>query len=208
MANDGKLVAEKRTQVGTSHSRRLRCEGKVPVNLCGLGQESLSLTISSDVLRPLIVSGTQVCDIVIDGAEEKALIREVQWDTFITHILHVDFQRVDPNARVDLEIPVTTRGTANEGVLDHVLHHVSVNCAVFNIPEKVEVRIGALKIGDEVTIADLSFDGEVTTDLPSDTVVVRIVEPQEDVDIVQEDVGAAVEPEVIGRKADGEDGDE
>jgi large subunit ribosomal protein L25 len=201
MANEGKFVAEKRTLVGTSHSRRLRCEGKVPVNLYGLGQEGLSLTISGDDIKPFVVSGSQVCDLVIDGTEEKALIREVQWDTFLTHILHIDFQRVDPNARVDLEIPVTTRGSLNEGVLDHVLHNVSVNCPVFNIPDKVEVRIGALKIGDEVTISDLAFDGDLTTDLPSDTVVLRVIEIQ-DVEIVQEDIGAAVEPEVIGQKSD------
>jgi hypothetical protein len=58
-----------------------------------------------------------------------------------------------------------------------------------------------LKIGDEVTISDLAFDGDLTTDLPSDTVVLRVIEIQ-DVEIVQEDIGAAVEPEVIGQKSD------
>jgi large subunit ribosomal protein L25 len=207
MADDAKLVAEKRAQTGTSHSRRLRCGGKVPVNLCGLGQESFSLTISGDDLKPFVVSGSQVCDLVIDGAEQKVLVKEVQWDTFLLHILHADFQRVDPQARVDLDIPVATRGTVNEGVLDHVLHEVGVNCPVFNIPEKVEVRIGSLKIGDEVTIADLAFDGDQKSILPGETVVLRIVEVQ-DVEIVQEDVGAAAEPEVIGQKADDEEGGE
>ncbi|MDA0920304.1 MAG: 50S ribosomal protein L25 [Planctomycetota bacterium] len=204
MADDGKLVAEKRTQIGTSHSRRLRCEGKVPVNLYGLGQESVNLTISGDDLKPFIVSGSQVCDLVIDGAEQKALVKEVQWDTFLLHILHADFQRVDPQARVDVEIPIATRGTVNEGVLEHVLHEISVNCPVYNIPEKVEVRIGALKIGDEVTIADLAFDADLTSVLASDTVVLRISEPQE-VEIEQQDVDAAGEPEVIGRSATDED---
>ncbi|MBL6706880.1 MAG: 50S ribosomal protein L25 [Planctomycetaceae bacterium] len=204
MADDGKLVAEKRTQIGTSHSRRLRCEGKVPVNLYGLGQESVNLTISGDELKPFIVSGSQVCDLVIDGAEQKALVKEVQWDTFLLHILHADFQRVDPQARVDVEIPIATRGTVNEGVLEHVLHEISVNCPVYNIPEKVEVRIGALKIGDEVTIADLAFDADLTSVLASDTVVLRISEPQE-VEIEQQDVDAAGEPEVIGRSATDED---
>ena len=105
---------------------------------------------------------------------------------------------------VDVEIPIATRGTVNEGMLEHVLHEISVNCPVYNIPEKVEVRVGALKIGDEVTIADLAFDADLTSVLPSDTVVLRISEPQE-VEIEQEDVGAAVEPEVIGRSADGDD---
>lgn len=204
MSNEAKFVAEKRTRTGTSHSRRLRCEGKVPVNLYGLGQEGQSLTISADDIKPLVVEGVQVCDLVIDGTEEKAIIREVQWDTFLTHLLHVDLQRVDPNARVDLEIPVETRGMVEEGILDHVLHSISVNCPVFNIPDKCEVRVGSLKIGDEVTIADMSFDSNVTTDLPGDTVVLRVSEVQE-VEIVQEDVEGAAEPEVIGEKDD-EDG--
>ena len=206
MSNEDKFVAEKRLQVGTSHSRRLRCEGKVPVNLFGLGQESLSLAIASDDIKPFVVSGHHVCDLVIDGTEEKALIREIQWDTFLNHLLHIDFQRVDPNARVDLEIPVEVRGTVNEGMLEHVLHHVGVNCAVFNIPDKFEVRVGTLKIGSEVTVADLALGAGVTTELPSDTVVLRVIEVQ-DVEIEQEDVDAAAQPEVIGEKSDDE-GDE
>lgn len=207
MADEVKLVAEVRTQTGTTHSRRMRCEGKVPVNLYGLGQESANLTLSGDDLKPFIVSGSQVCDIVVDGTEQKALVKEVQWDTFLLHILHADFQRVDPRARVDVEIPIATRGMVNEGVLDHLLHEVSVNCPVYNIPDKVEVRIGALKIGEEVTIADLAFDADLTSVLPSDTVVLRVSEIQE-VEIEQEDIGAAVEPEVIGQKDDDEEGGE
>lgn len=207
MSNEGKLVAEKRTELGTSHSRRLRIAGRVPVNLYGLGQDGVSLTIPGDQITSIVVSGTQVCDITIDGTEEKAIIREVQWDTFLTHILHVDFQRVDPQARVDLEIPVEIRGTVNEGVLDHVHHSINVNCPVFNIPDKFEVRVGSLKIGSEVTVADLGLEEGVKAALSDDAVVVRVTEAQ-DVEIVQEDVGAAVEPEIIGRKKDDEEGDE
>ena len=78
---------------------------------------------------------------------------------------------------------------------------------MFKIPDKCEVRVGTLKIGAEVTIADLSFDPDVRTDLPADTVVVRVVEHQE-FEIELEDVRSPVEPEVIGRKEDdGEDGE-
>lgn len=206
MADEVKLVAEKRDQTGTSHSRRLRWEGKVPVNLCGLGQESSSLTISGDDLKPFIVSGSQVCDLVIDGTEQMAIVREVQWDVFLTHILHADFQRVNPNDRVNVEIPVDIRGTNDEGVLEHVLHHVEVNCAVFNIPDKFTVRVGGMKIGSEFTVADLSLSSGITAELPGDTVILRVVEVQ-DVEIEQEDVGAAVEPEVIGQKDDDEGGE-
>lgn len=199
-----KIPAEKREQVGTSSSRKLRRDGKVPVNLCGLGQESISLTVSSDVITDVVVSGIQVVDIDCDGSEQKAMIREVQWDTFLTHILHVDLQRVDPNARVDVEIPVEIRGTANEGVLENPLHTITVNCPVFKIPEKVSVKVGTLKIGDEVKVADLEMEDDVNAVLDGGDVVVRITEAS-DVEIVQEDMSGAAEPEVIGAKQDDEE---
>ena len=198
------LAAEVRTQTGTSHSRRLRLEGKVPTNLYGLGKDTVALTIASDVITPSVVAGHRVIDVAVDGTVEKAMIREVQWDTFLTHILHVDLQRIDPNARIDVDVLIHLRGTANEGVLDHHLHSVELNCPAFAVPDQIDVRIGSLHIGDQVTVADLTLPEGITCNLPEDTVVLRITKAQ-DVEIVQEDVSAAAEPEVIGRSADDED---
>ncbi len=198
------LAAEVRTQIGTSHSRRLRLEGKVPANLYGLGKDPVALTISSDAVTPAIIAGQRVIDIDVGGTVEKAMIREVQWDTFLTHVLHVDLQRIDPNVRIDLAVAINLRGAANEGVLDHVLHSVELNCPPFAVPDHLDVRVGSLRIGGQVTVAELDLPEGVTCNLPGDTVVVRITEAQ-DVDIVQEDVSAAVEPELIGRSADDED---
>ena len=198
------LAAEVRTQTGTSHSRRLRLEGKVPTNLYGLGKDPVALTLASDAITPAIVAGQRVIDVDVDGTAEKAMIREVQWDTFLTHILHVDLQRIDPTARIDLDVAVNLRGTANEGVLDHALHAVELNCPAFAVPDSIEVRVGSLRIGDQVTVADLDLPEGVTCNLSGDSVVVRVTEAQ-DVEIVQEDVSAAAEPELIGRSADDED---
>jgi large subunit ribosomal protein L25 len=198
------LAAERRTQIGSSHSRRLRLEGKVPANLYGLGKDPVALTIGSDVITPAVIAGDRVLDIGVDGVVEKAMIREVQWDTFLTHILHVDLQRIDANARIDVEVAVHLRGTANEGVLDHHLHSVELNCPAYAVPDQVDVRIGSLRIGDQVTVADLNLPDGITCNLPADTVVLRITEAK-DVEIVQEDVLAAGQPELIGRAADNEE---
>jgi large subunit ribosomal protein L25 len=198
------LAAEVRTQIGTSHSRRLRLEGKVPANLYGLGKDTVALTIASDVITPAVMAGHRVIDVSVDGAVEKAMIREVQWDTFLSHILHVDLQRIDANARIDVDVAIHLRGTANEGVLDHHLHTVELNCPAYAVPDQVDVRIGSLRIGDQVTVADLALPEGVTCNLPGDSVVVRINEVKE-VEIVQEDVTAAGQPELIGRASDDEE---
>ncbi len=198
------LAAEVRTQIGSSHSRRLRLEGKVPANLYGLGKDTVALTIASDVITPAVMAGHRVIDVSVDGATEKAMIREVQWDTFLSHILHVDLQRIDANARIDVDVAIHLRGTANEGVLDHHLHTVELNCPAYAVPDQIDVRIGSLRIGDQVTVADLALPEGVTCNLPGDSVVVRINEVK-DVEIVQEDVTAAGQPELIGRASDDEE---
>ena len=206
MASDTKsLVVEPRPLTGTSHSRRLRSTGKVPATLYGLNQDSVSVTLAGDAITQVVVSGSKIVDIEIEGTTSIAMIREVQWDTFLTHILHVDLQRVDSDTRVDIELFVNIRGAINEGVLEVVERSIMVNCPVFLVPDSPVVRVGSLTIGDTVTIADLELPDEVSVELPDDTVVLRVSEAQ-DIDIEEEDVSAALEPEVIGRKS--EDGDE
>jgi large subunit ribosomal protein L25 len=204
MANDTKsLVVEPRSLTGTGNSRRLRNAGKVPATLYGLNEAPVSVALAGDAITPVVVSGNKIVDVVIDGTTSIAMIREVQWDTFLTHILHVDLQRVDSDTRVDIELFVSIRGAVNEGVLDTVVRSIMVNCPVFLVPESPVVRVGSMKIGDTVTIADLEFPDTVSVELPDDTVVLRVSEAQ-DIDIEAEDVSAALEPEVIGRKSEDE----
>ena len=205
MANElVSLVAELRTQTGTSHSRRLRTEGRVPAVVYGLSEEPVSLTLAGDVITPIVVSGNQVVDLSFGDTTTKAMIRDVQWDTFLTHIVHVDLLRVDDNARIDLELFIEIRGTVNEGVLQQLERSLMVNCPVFLIPESPVVRVGSLKIGDTVTVGDLEFPDGVTVNAPADTVVVRVEEAQEVEFDTEADEGGALEPELIGRSADGE----
>ena len=207
MASEQVLVAERRELLGTSNSRRLRKTGRVPANLYGLGEECVSLTVAADVVTPLIVSGTAVVDLELEGSAQKVFIRDVQWDTFLTSILHLDFQRVSADQRINIELGIETRGVVNDGVLEQPLHSIPVNCPAAEIPETLSVRVGSLAIGDEVTVGDLDLPDGVTTEVAADTVVLRVVAAQ-DVDIVQEDVLAAAEPEVIGKAKDEEDSEE
>ncbi|VAX40845.1 hypothetical protein MNBD_PLANCTO02-1123, partial [hydrothermal vent metagenome] len=89
------LAAEKRTKTGTSESRRLRREGLVPGNIYGHKQEPISITVSGKTLEKLIYSGSHLIDLELDGKTNKALFREVQWDTFSTHVIHFDLLWVD-----------------------------------------------------------------------------------------------------------------
>lgn len=198
MSHEPKVTLERRNKVGTAESRRLRTQGKVPCNVYGHGEEPVAVTVCAEAIRPVLLAGSHVVDLDLDGKVQKAVIRDVQWDTWFTHLIHVDFQRIDADARVKIAVDVETRGVLPGGVLDHHLHTVELDCPAYLVPEKLYVKIGTLAIGDVVTISQLELPVGVKATLPGDTVVVRVNEART-VEIVQAEQNAAG-PEVIGRK--------
>ena len=207
MATTSTLSAQARTAKGTGNSQRLRRNGQIPASLYGLNQEPVTLTLNADAAMPILLAGAHDVDIDLDGNVEMTMIREVQWDTFLTHVLHVDLQRIDPTARIEVNIAIDTRGQVNEGVMDVQLHSLTVECPPFDVPANFSVRLGSLRIDDTVTVSDLTLPEGVTTEVPGDTVVLRINAIQDiDLDdIVQEDISAGAQPEVIGAKAEEDD---
>jgi large subunit ribosomal protein L25 len=207
MADVITLEAAKRTELGTTACRRLRRSGKVPANVYGHEIDPVAVTLDANALRPVITSGTHVVDLNIDGATEKALIRDVQWDTFSMDVQHLDLLRVDPNERVEVEVPIHLRGTAPgvlaNGMLEQMMHTLNVECPAVEIPDEMEVRINELQIGDAIHVRDLQDVPPKLTILDEpDAVIVQVTEavvelPEEEEEGVVE---GAVEPEVIGRE--------
>jgi large subunit ribosomal protein L25 len=200
------LNAARRTETGTTACRRLRRQGLIPANVYGHEIDPVSVKLSGDDLRPVISSGAHVVDLNIDGQIEKALIRDVQWDTFSTDVQHVDLLRVDPNERVHVLVPVHLKGTAPgalaNGMLEHHLHSLNVECPAVEIPDEIGVRINQLQIGDAIHVSDLQDLPEHLTVLdPPDTVIVQITEAVVAAPVEVEAVEGIAEPELIGRAA-------
>ena len=198
------LAAESRTLTGSANSSRLRASGRVPATVYGLGQEPVSVSLSGDVITQVVLSGTRIVDLDLAGSTSKAMLREIQWDTFLTQILHVDLLRVDRDARVNLDLAIEIRGSVSQGNLEQTIRYIGVNVPVFEVPSSPVVRVGSLNIGDTVTVADLGLPPDSHPGTPDDAIVLRVVESQ-DVDIDEEDLSAAIEPEVIGRKPEEEE---
>src|SRR5688572_7252480 len=82
MAEDPKLSAEPRTKLGSAECRRLRRDQRVPGNVYGHGEEPASIAVAEEAISPIVHSGHKVVDLELGGKTEKAILREVQWDTF------------------------------------------------------------------------------------------------------------------------------
>ncbi len=161
----------------------------------------MALAVPADELDALVMHGSRLISLA-GAVTESAFIREVQWDTWGTHVLHVDFTRISEHENVQLQVPVEIRGEApgvkEGGVVQHLIHEIQLECPAGNVPERISASINALKLQDVLTIADLELPEGATVLAEPAAVVVQCVEPQEVAEEVAE--AGAGEPEVIGAK--------
>jgi large subunit ribosomal protein L25 len=202
------LKVESRKTFGKRSNERLRRSGWTPAVLYGHGEEPVSLSVAADQLGASLRHGAKVVD--LDGAATgKALLQDIQWDTFYQHVLHVDFLRVLAGEKVTVEVPIELKGEApgvsEGGIIEHVLHSIEIECPLDVIPEKLHVSIKNLKIGDHLTAKDITLPAGATILTDEDEMVVHCVAPMTDEEAEAGEEGAA-EPEVISKgKADDEE---
>jgi large subunit ribosomal protein L25 len=206
------MKAQLREGIGKGVSRKLRATGKVPGILYGHGMKSVALFVDekglSDLVDSISIENTLV-DLLVEGYRKKpmkALIRELQHHHFLPRIIHVDFFQVSLKEKIHVEIPVVLLGIASGvknfgGVLEHHLRDISISCLPTDIPEKVEIDVSALNIGDSVRVKDVRLSNVEILNDPEQPVA-TVIPPT----VMKEAVPAAAaapeeavtEPEVIG----------
>ncbi len=196
------LAVESRANRGKHENRRLRRAGHVPAVLYGHGLESVALAVGADDVSDAIRHGSRLVSLT-GAVNESAFIRELQWDTWGTHILHVDFTRISEHEIVEVRVPVELRGEApgvrEGGVVVQHIHEVEIACPASGIPEKLAVNINHLALNQSILLSDLELPQGATV-VASDLAeaVVECTIPVE----APEELGGegVVEPEVIGAK--------
>jgi large subunit ribosomal protein L25 len=205
MAESVALVAEPREGSGSQAARRLRRKGLIPAVLYGHKEETICLALPGTEVEKAIRRGVRVVDLKADGKEEKALIRDVQWDHLGKELLHVDFTRVAVDERIVVTVPLELRGVAPGvnagGTLDQPIHALSVECLAISIPDSIRVNIGELQIGGAIHVKDLVLPPGVKAMSDPDAIVVhvttKLVEPEA---AAPTEAPEQAEPELIGRQ--------
>ena len=201
------LNVKVRKETGKRPVRKLRREGTIPAVLYGHGEQTLSLSIPQAEVSAAVRHGSRLVELKGELAE-KAFIRDLQWDTFGLEVMHLDLARISEHERVKVQVAIELRGEApgvrEGGVVQHLMHELSIECAVSAIPEKISVSINSLTKGAEIKVSDLTVPEGVKVLTPADELVVECVEPTEAPEEAAVSLEGA-EPEVIGRKAEEEE---
>lgn len=198
------LNVELREAQGKRFNRRLRAAGKIPAILYGHREKCVPLSISAEMLGSALRHGNRFVQLA-GAVREKALIKECQWDTWGKQVLHVDLTRVSEHEKIRVTVALELRGEApgakEGGAVKHQLHEIELECEAASVPEKIEVNINHLELGQAIHVADLAFPAGCAALTDSALLVVSCLEAIETSEGEGEQASAdGSEPEIIGRK--------
>ena len=175
------LVAEPRTAEGSRGCRKLRNQGLTPAVVYGHKEGSVNVQVKDDDITRMVKEGHRLVDLDLGGDHEKVIIRDLQWDTYSTKVIHVDFLRVSKGEMIEVELKLEfigdPIGVANGGVFEHPTTAINIACPALQIPDSLKVNVSEMKIGDALHISDLDIPEQITVlDDPS-TPVANIIDP-------------------------------
>lgn len=207
-----KLSAEKRADQDAASLRRA---GRLPGIMYNKG---LNVPLSMDLRefdKVFRSQGTShVIDLDLDGKNHEVLVKAVQMHKRRREPQHVDFFAVTAGQEVDVYVHLdfvgTPVGVREGGQSDVQRREVHIRILPRHIPEKVEIDVSRLAIGDSIHVSDVVevLPKQATILDEGDLTVVTVLPPKlvEEEEPVAEEVEA--EPEVIGRAEDEDEEDE
>lgn len=176
---DVTLTATVGRTTGSRPSNRLRAEGKIPGTLYGLGKDPVTLAVERRELRQALSTEAGLNAVItldVDGTDELCIVKELQRHPVRNEVVHVDFVRVDPKVEVLVEVPIVLEGEpkqvlAEQGVVDQVAYTLAVYAKPNAIPNDLTVDVSDLKVGDVITVGDLTLPAGARTEVDADEVV-------------------------------------
>ncbi|EOS7693641.1 50S ribosomal protein L25/general stress protein Ctc [Enterococcus hirae] len=194
------LEVSKREVRPRSLRNKLRHEGKVPAIVYGYNVESTPIAIDGQIFSKLLRENgaNTVITMTIDGKKVNTLVHKVQTNTFTNHFEHVEFLSVNMSEETEVETEIVLVGEAAGvkagGVLAQNLYTVIVSATPSNLPERIEVDVTNLNLGDAITVADLPENNDYKVVSDGEEQIAAVATPTEEAETTDEES----EPEVIG----------
>ena len=165
------INVERRAVEGKGASRRLRTSGKIPAIVYGGGIDPVAIQLDHEKVWLAQQNEwfySSILDLSLNGDVQRVLLRDMQRHPYKQLIMHLDFQRVNDNevlrAAVQLHFVNAEKSPAGKSagvVITHELNEVTVSCLPKDLPEFIEVDLGALSVGDIIHLSELKLPAGV-----------------------------------------------
>lgn len=210
------LKSEERAGTGKKVAKQLRLKGIIPANVYKGGKEAQSIQFAEDDLAEVLhtkAGENVIITLRISGAKAKdrtVVIKEIQRDPVKDRVLHIDFNEISLTDMLKVNVPLASKGEPegvkkDGGILEHVMWELQIECLPTDIPEKIEVDVAALKIGDAIFVKNITPPEGIKI-LNDPELITMIVKPPKveapKVEAAVEEAGT--EPELIRKKKEEE----
>jgi large subunit ribosomal protein L25 len=214
-----RLEVKEREHSGSRDSRRLRKAGMIPGVLYGQGHKPHPITVPERELRRVLTGSAglhAILDVVLEGQKttHSSILKDYQVDPIRGKIDHFDLQEVRLDQSIQTSVVVElvgeSVGAKAGGVLSQVAREVRVEALPLEVPERLELDVSSMEIGDSLRLTDLSTPEGVTllddpeTVLATVTVPTRVEEPEEEAEEVEEGEEGEVPEGEAAPEAEGE----
>ncbi|CAN5852064.1 50S ribosomal protein L25 [soil metagenome] len=194
--------------------RELRRSGRLPAIVYN---KMLNVTVSVDLRafdKAFRSTGTShLIDLDVDGTVHPVLVRAVQMNKRTRLPQHIDFFVVTAGQKVTVNVPIELigipQGVKDGGQTDVQRREVAISILPRLIPERLEIDVSGLTIGDSLHVGDLvdllPSEAEILDDL--ELAIVAVVPPrvaEEEPTTAEDESG---DPEVIGEEREDDEGE-
>ena len=167
MSQEFTLSATMRQDVGKGASRRLRrLQDLVPGVVYGGDKEPASISLEHRKIVKALENEafySHILTLTVDGNDEKVLLKDLQRHPFKPKIMHIDFQRITGQEKIQRYVPLHFLNEENcpakrqGAVVSHHLKELEISCKVSNLPEFIAVDLNNLDLEKVIHISDLTL---------------------------------------------------
>lgn len=171
------LSGSPRENVGKKDAKEVRSQGKVPCVLYG-GKEQVHFSLDASEFKTLLFTpDTFLIEITIDGKVHQTILQDIQYHPVSDKVLHADFFEIQKGKPITVALPVALTGTSpgviQGGKMRLKIRKLKVKGLLDDIPEKIEISISKLKIGQSVKVKDVQLEKLNLVD-PASAVIVDV----------------------------------
>jgi len=198
-----------RQGLGKKESKDLRKQGIIPCVMYG-GEKNLHFSAHENQFKKLVYTpDVFLVKLEVDGQSFDAVMQDIQFHPVSDNIIHIDFVQVFPDKKVTVNLPVTLTGSSvgirAGGKLRQRRRSLKVNGLIKDMPDRLEVDLSDLDIGESMKVGDLSYDNLDVLD-PARAMVVGVVSSRLISKGMEEAVPEEVEEVAEEEVAEGEEG--
>ncbi len=185
---------------------KIRAEKNIPAVVYGGHKEPVSVTVSVKDLEKIIKAGKNtLVEINLNGAQELALVKEVQYHAVTDRPIHADFQRVSMKDKMDVIVPIRLEGTSADiaqygAIVEHIMREIEVRALVSSIPHEIVVDITPMTINKGIVAGDIKLPEGVELKTDAQAPVVHLAIPKDEAAPAPAAADAAAQPESSSTK--------